>query len=330
MLNGCARTWERAVRARFYLAEAETKRNRWYRTQKSQCYARIGDAGINILETKRAEFDRECVTQQEKLSASLSALVDYHDSITYGFDLGQRYNVIEEVSNFISESKAFIHQIDVHIRDFKNRDVLVVEPSLDQTWQGSPPLQHEEQAIQSRLEEVDETLEEVHAELTFSHPRNVKEIVDEVFDARIDHLREVRDLEMQQTPLDLDIPLESRQQLKQVMNRWQEAESKLPKTISDISSLITENAQLSRRIEQLEKENVAHYETIAKVGGFTCDLCEPHADTVAGETCHRRSAPTDAEVTSRLGAVHTHWSPTSFGTFNASTASHWGTSAYYQ
>ncbi|KIK96811.1 hypothetical protein PAXRUDRAFT_278805 [Paxillus rubicundulus Ve08.2h10] len=90
------KAWERGVRTRFMLVEAEAKRDRWFRTQKSTSYVRIGEAGRRLLDAQRAECDKEVDIQKEKHSSAITSLVEFHDAITSNLDLGQRYNIGEE------------------------------------------------------------------------------------------------------------------------------------------------------------------------------------------------------------------------------------------
>ncbi|KAL4074420.1 hypothetical protein V8B97DRAFT_1868667 [Scleroderma yunnanense] len=263
------KTVERAVRARFHLHEAEINRDRWYRTQKSSCYARIGDKGIDILEEKRAEFDKEYFAQREKLHMAVGSLVEYHHSITSGIDLGQRCNISEETNRFIAECKVYTDQISTLIEDFKNRGVPMRDPSPMQIEQASSPSSDEWQILQRRVEEMEESLEQMDAELTMTRPVDVKEIVDKIFDRRLTKLHEARKQEVQkmaqESPPQIVIPPECLQKLEDSTRQWQQVEAKLPKAVEDIRNLILGNAQLTSRLEQLEKENVTYRETLAKL-----------------------------------------------------------------
>lgn len=263
------KTWERAVRAKFHLAEAELNRDRWYRTRKSPCYSRIGDAGINILESKHAEFDREYFAQREKLSLAVTALVDYQETVMSGYDLVQRYDISEETNRFIAESTAYARQIRTLIEDFKNRDVPMRDPSPSPSAGAGLPPDGEWEALQRRVEEMEESLEQIDAELTLSRPMDIRDMVDNVFDARMSELREARKQEVQRMATrarpEIVIPPDSLEKLEESATRWQEVERRLPKTIGDISDLIVGNAQFANRLEQLEKENVGHREALAKL-----------------------------------------------------------------
>ncbi|KAI6108996.1 hypothetical protein EV401DRAFT_1998522 [Pisolithus croceorrhizus] len=263
------KTWERAVRAKFHLAEAELNRDRWYRTRKSPCYARIGDAGIDILESKRAEFDREYFAQREKLSLAVNALVDYQETVMSGCDLVQRFDISEETNRFVAESTAYARQIRTLIEDFKNRDVPMRDPSPSPSARVSPPPTDEWEALQRRVEEMEESLEQIDAELTLSRPMDIRDMVDKVFDARVSELREARKQEVQkmatQVRPEVVIPPDSLEKLEESAERWREVEERLPKTIEDISGLIVGNAQFASRLEQLEKENAGHREVLAKL-----------------------------------------------------------------
>ncbi|KAI6022676.1 hypothetical protein EDC04DRAFT_2727761 [Pisolithus marmoratus] len=263
------KTWERAVRAKFHLAEAELNRDRWYRTRKSPCYARIGAAGIDILESKRAEFDREYFAQREKLSLAVNALVDYQETVMSGYDLVQRYDVGEETSKFLAESTAYAGQIRTLIDDFKNRDVPMRDPSPSSSTKASLPPSDEWEVLQKRVEKMEESLEQIDVELTLSRPMDIGDMVDKVFDARLSELREARQQEVQrlatQVRPEIVISPDSLKKLEECADRWREVEGRLPKTIEDISGLITGNAQFAYRLEQLEKENAGYREALAKL-----------------------------------------------------------------
>ncbi|KAI6028412.1 hypothetical protein F5J12DRAFT_805261 [Pisolithus orientalis] len=266
MFKEYIKTWERAVRAKFHLSEAELNRDRWFRTRKSPCYARIGDAGINILESKRAEFDREYFGQREKLSLAVNALVDYQETVMSDFDLSQRYDIGEETDRFIAESTAYARQIRTLIEEFKDRDVPMRDPSPSTTT-NLPST--EWGALQNRAEEMEESLEQIEAELTLSRPMDIRDIVDKVLDARLFELREARKQNVQKIAArvrpDIVIPPDSIEKMENCADQWREVEGKLSKTIEDISGLIVGNAQFKSRLEQLENENAEHREALTKL-----------------------------------------------------------------
>jgi len=266
-----SRTWERAVRARFHLSEAEINRDRWYRTQKSSCYARIGDKGIDILEAKRGEFDKEYFAQRDKLNTALTSLVEYHQSNMSSIDLGQRYNVSEETNRFIAESKAFASQISTVIEDLKSRDIPMRDVSPMQVEEGRSPPKDEWEILQRRVDEMGEIVEQMETEFAVTHASDsIRDTVDKVFDSKVAELREARKQEAQriaqESPPQIDIPPECLQKLEESANQWQQVEAKLPKAIEDIRSLIVGNAQLASTLDQLKKENIACRETLSKVG----------------------------------------------------------------
>ena len=266
------RVWERAVRARFHFSEAETNRDRWYRTQKSSYYARIGDKGIDILEDKREEFDKEYFLQRDKLHTALASLVEYHQSRMSCFDLGQRYQISEETNRYLAETKEYASQVSVLVEELKTRDVPMHDASAVQKERGSSTPTDEWQNLQRRVEEMEETLEQMDAEMTLTRPLDVREMVDKLFDHKVAELREARKLEAQkraqESPPQIVIPPECLQRLEQSMSQWQQVEAKLPKTIEDIRSLIVGNAELASTLDQLKKENATHRETLSKVSSY--------------------------------------------------------------
>lgn len=243
-------------------------RDRWYRTQKSPCYARIGNKGIDILEAKRAEFDNEYSVQRDKLNTAIKLLMEHHQSNMSSIDIGQRYNVSEETNRFVAESKAFASQISTVIEDLKNRDIPMRDGSPMQVEEGSSPPKDEWQILQRRVAEMEETVDLLGTEFTVS--LDVREMVDKIFDSKVAELLEARKQEAQrmaqESPPQIVIPPECLQKLDESANQWQQVEAKLPKAVEDIRSLIVGNAQLASTLDQLKKENVAYRETLSKVG----------------------------------------------------------------
>ncbi|KAI6167003.1 hypothetical protein EDD17DRAFT_1542360 [Pisolithus thermaeus] len=232
MLKEYIKTWERAVRAKFHLAEAELNRDRW-----------------------------EYFAQREKLSLAVNALVDYQETVMSGCDFVQRFDISEETNRFVAESTAYARQIRTLIEDFKNRDVPMRDPSPSPSARVSLPPTDEWEALQRRVEEMEESLEQIDAELTLSRPMDIRDMVDKLREAR---KQEVQKMATQVRP-EVVIPPDSLEKLEETADQWREVEGRLPKTIEDISGLIVGNAQFASRLEHLEKENTGHREVLAKL-----------------------------------------------------------------
>ena len=262
------RTWERGVRTRFLLAEAEAKRDRWFRTQKSACYARVGEAGRNRLDGQRAECDKEVSLQREKLSCAIKSLVDFHDTISSNLDLGQRYNVGEEVEKFITESKAFVDEVRAllvaHVlgdkNDVKSGDMRKHPSGADVTLYDS---------LQSQVRDLEERFDQVQTELTLRHQRDIRSEIDELLAVKIAALRGARQREKDRVALQprakIVIPPCAIENMKGTARQVEELDAKVPHTVEDIRVLLLRVDATTKRVSELEEELSVNKATYTKV-----------------------------------------------------------------
>lgn len=268
------RTWERAVRARFLLVEAEANRDRWFRTQKSACYARIGEAGRKRLDGQRAECDKEVNSQREKLSGAITSLVGFHDTISSNLDLGQRYNVGEETEKFISESRVFVDEARALLvarvlgdkDDVQSGDMQKRPSGADKTLIDS---------LQSQIRDLEDRFEQAQTELTLRHQRDIRSQMDELLTAKILALRVARQHEIdriasQQRP-EIVIPHSALKNMERTAQQVSEMETKVPHTVEDIRVLLFRVDAMTKRVSELVQEVSMNKETYQQVNsGVTC------------------------------------------------------------
>jgi hypothetical protein len=263
------RAWERGVRTRFMLVEAEAKRDRWFRTQKSASYVRIGEAGRQMLDAQRAECDKEVNLQREKHSSAITSLVEFHDAITSNLDLGQRYNISEEASRFVTQSKAFVDEV---------RSFFVVHGSKDNNdeKQGLSPTDYdastpnEFQTLLHQVRDLEERFEEAQTELTLRHPRDIRYEIDEKLNTTIAALRaahqsEVERIASQPRP-EIVIPPVALQKMEETARQVRKLDANMPPTVEDIRVLLLQVDATTKRVYSLEEEIAANKETYRKVG----------------------------------------------------------------
>ena len=275
-----ARAWERAVRAKFLLAEAEAKHDRWRRTQKSACYARIGEAGRDRLDGQRTEFHKECMAQSEKLSGAISLLMDFHDKLASNLDLGQRYNIGEEAQKFISESKAFVDE---------TRSLLVtrVLKEKDDGQPGDIQTQPSEadaipvNLLRNRILDLEERFEQAQTELTLRQQRNIRSEIDELLTAKIQALRAARQREIDRVASiprpEIVIPPNALKNMEGTAQQVSEMGTKVSHTVEDIRVLLFRVDAMTKRVSQLEEEVSMNKETYQKVGSGIIHWSETRA-----------------------------------------------------
>ena len=263
------RTWERAVRARFLLAEAEAKRDQWFRTQKSACYTRIGEAGRKRLDSQRAECDKEVNSQREKLSGAITSLVDFHDTLSSNLDLGQRYNVGEETEKFISESKAFVDEA----RSLLVARVLKDKDDVQSGNTQNPPsgaAAHID-SLRNQVRDLEERFEQAQTELTLRHQRDIRSEIDEILAAKIQGLRMARQHEIDRAASqpcpEIVIPPSAIKNMEGTAQQIGELETKVPHTVEDIRVLLFRVDAMTKRVNELEEEvsmNKETYQLVSK------------------------------------------------------------------
>ena len=262
------RTWERGVRTRFLLAEAEAKRDRWFRTQKSACYARIGEAGRNKLDAQRTECDKEVSLQREKLSGAITSLVGFHDTISSNLDLGQRYNIGEEVEKFITDSKAFVDEVRAllvaHVLRDKN-DVQTGDTQKHPSGADATLID----SLQSQVRDLEERFDQAQTELTLQHHRDIRCEIDELLATKIAALRVARRREMDriasQPRAEIVIPPRAIENMKGTARQVEELDAKVPHTVEDIRVLLLRVDATTKRVSQLEEELSVNKATYTKV-----------------------------------------------------------------
>ncbi|KAF8844953.1 hypothetical protein BDN67DRAFT_620500 [Paxillus ammoniavirescens] len=262
------KAWERGVRTRFMLVEAEAKRDRWFRTQKSACYARIGEAGRQMLDAQRAECDKDVNIQREKHSSAITSLVEFHDAITSNLDLGQRYNISEEASRFVTQSKAFVHEV---------RSFFVVHGSKDNNdeKQGLSPTEYdastpnEFQTLLHQVRDLEERFEEAQTELTLRHPRDIRCEIDEKLNTTIAALRAARQSELEriasQPRPEIVIPPVALQKMEETARQVRKLDADMPPMVEDIRVLLLQVGAATKRVYSLEEEIAANKETYRKM-----------------------------------------------------------------
>ncbi|KAF9227914.1 hypothetical protein BS17DRAFT_411526 [Gyrodon lividus] len=254
------------------LVEAEAKRDRWFRTQKSASYIRIGQAGRQKLDAQRAECDKEVSIHREKLSSAITSLIEFHDTISSNFDLGQRYNIGEEANRFITESRAFIDEVRAllveHVLKNKNH-----EPSGDQENLSSADkeasIPNEPQFLLRQVRDLEERLEEAQTELTLRHPRDIRSEIDEKLSVRIAALRAARQREVEriasQSRPEIAIPPVALQKMEETARQVSELDAKIPRTVEEIRVLLFRVDAATKRVNKLEEELSANKETYRKM-----------------------------------------------------------------
>lgn len=250
------------------LNEAEAKRDRWFRTQKSACYARIGDAGRKKLDGQRADFDKEVNSQKDKLSAAITSLVEFHDTVSSNLDLGQRYNISEETEKFIAESKAFVNEV---------RALLVANVLKDKNDSAAGMQKHPSgtdttfiDSLRSKVRDLEQRFDQAQTELTLRRPRDIRPEIDELLTTKIAALRTARLLEMERVAslprAEIVIPPDSLGKMEKTAQEARELDVKVPHTVEDIRVLLLRVAATTKRVNALEEELSASRATYTKVG----------------------------------------------------------------
>ncbi|KAF8559587.1 hypothetical protein OG21DRAFT_464982 [Imleria badia] len=249
------KTWERGVRARFLLAEAEVQRDRWFRTQKSACYARIGEAGRKRLDGQRAECDQEVSVQNQKLTSAITLLVQFHDRISSNLDLGQRYNIGEEAEKFITDSKAFVDEVRALLVAHVLKDKNDVQSGGTQEHGASVA---SIDSLQSQVQDLEERFDQAQTELTLRHQRDIRSEVDELLAARIATLRAARQREVDrvasQPRPEIVIPPSALEDIERMAQKVKELDAKVPQTVEDIRVLLLRVDATTKRVSELEEE----------------------------------------------------------------------------
>lgn len=262
------RTWERGVRARFLLTEAEAKRDRWFRTQKSACYARIGEAGRKRLDDQRAECDKEVNSQRERLSCAITSLVKFHNTISSNLDLGQRYNIGEETEKFIVESKAFVNEVRGLLVEHILRDKNDVQ-SDDTQKHPSEADATSIDSLRSQARDLEERFEQAQTELTLRHQRDIRAEIEELLTAKIADLRMARQCEIDrvasQPRPEIIIPPGALKNIEGTAQQVRELDAKVPRTVEDIRVLLLRVDATTKRVSELEEELSMNKQTYRKV-----------------------------------------------------------------
>ncbi|KIJ69384.1 hypothetical protein HYDPIDRAFT_24226 [Hydnomerulius pinastri MD-312] len=265
------KAWERGVRAKFLLADAEAKRDRWHRTQKSPCYTRIGEAGRKKLDAQRAEYDKEVSIQREKLSSAITSLVEFHDNMASNLDLGQRYNIGEEATRYLAESKGFIDEVRsllvTHVlkatspQSEKESDSNSPDEDISSTPEDLRLLLHQ-------IHDLEERLEEAQTELTLRHPRDIRAEIDEKLNVKLAALRAARQREVDRVASlprpEIVIPPAALQRMEETAQQVKALDAKLPQTVEDIRDLILQVNATKARVEKLEAEVAESRELVRK------------------------------------------------------------------
>lgn len=262
------RTWERGVRARFLLAEAEAQRKRWFDTQKSACYARIGEAGRKRLDGQRAECDQEASLQTEKLSCAITSLVQFHDKLSSKLDLGQRYNIGEETEKFITESKAFVNEVRALLVAHVLKDKSDIQSGDTQKHPSGPNVTLID-SLRSQVRDLEERFDQTQTELTLRHQRDIRSEIDELLNAKIAALRTARQREVDrvasQPRAEIVIPPTVLGDIERTAQQVRELDAKVPRTVEDIRVLLLRVDGTTKRVSELEEElsmNKAAYEKV--------------------------------------------------------------------
>lgn len=262
------RTWERGIRARFLLAEAEAKRGRWFRTQKSTCFARIGEAGRKRLDGQRTECDKEVNSQREKLSCAITSLVEFHNTISSNLDLGQRYNIGEETEKFIVESKAFVNEVRALLVKNVLQDKNDVQPGDTQKHSSEADATSID-SLQSRVRDLEERFEQAQTELTLRHQRDIRAEIEELLTAKIADLRVARQREVDRVASQLRpeiiIPPGALKNIEGTAQQVRELDAKVPRTVEDIRVLLLRVDATTKRVSELEEDLSMNKETYRKV-----------------------------------------------------------------
>ncbi|KAG9318492.1 hypothetical protein JVU11DRAFT_583 [Chiua virens] len=289
------KAWERGVRARFLLAEAEVKRDRWFRTQKSACYARIGEAGRKILDGQRAECDEQVNTQRERVSAAITSLVDFHDIIASNIDLGQRYNLGEEMKKFLTDSKAYVDEVRalivVHV--LKEKDD--AQPGDQKHSSGVVTALMD--SVQSQVRDLEERFEQTQTELTLRHQRDIRSEVNELFQAKIAESRAARQCEIDrvasQPRTEIVIPPDVLKDQEVMAQQVRELDAKVPQAVEDIRNLLLRVDATTKRVIDLEQEVSANKETYEKQKRDMVAERESAERKIDGELEHLRNKFTE-------------------------------------
>ncbi|KAH7889685.1 hypothetical protein F5I97DRAFT_1846280 [Phlebopus sp. FC_14] len=247
------KAWERAVRAQYLLVEAEAELERWYKTQKSAVYSRIGEAGRKKLDAHRANLDKEVLTNRDKRSSAIAALIDFHESISCSIDLSRRYDIIDEANEYLNEARAFID----HLRTLA-ADSAYPLPLRAQEYH-SPHQDHSAPrnsgdfiSLRQSILDLEERLEEAQTELTLRHPRDIATEVDEKLDAKLGAVhaarRSKKDHVNRVSKSRIVIPPHLLEKMEETANHVQKID-----------------AQTKQRVEKLELDTASTRELVARI-----------------------------------------------------------------
>jgi len=239
------------------LADAEAKRDRWFRTQKSACYARIGEAGRKRLDGQRTECDKEVSLQSQKLSHAITSLVAFHDTISSNLDLGQRYNIGEEAEKFIVESKAFVDEARALLVTHVLRDNNNVQPGDIQKHPSGANVTPID-SLRSQVRDLEWRFDQAQTELTLRHQRDIRSEIDELITAKIAALRMARQCEIDrvgsQPRAEIVIPPHALESIAGAVQQAMELDAKVPHTVEDIRVLLLRVDATTKRVSELEEE----------------------------------------------------------------------------
>lgn len=254
------------------LAEAEAKRDRWFRTQKSACYARIGEAGRKKLDGQRAECDNEVNSQKEKLSGAITSLVKFYDTISSNLDLSQHYNISEESNNFITESKAFVDEVRALLVEHVLRDKNS-EQSGDNQQQPSSADAASIDSLRCRVQDLEERFEQARTELTLRHQRDIHSEINALLTAKITNLRVARQHEIDRVashpPPEIVVPPGALKNTEGMTQQVRELDVKVLHAVEDIRVLLLRVDATTKRVSKLEEELSLNKDTYRKVNsGF--------------------------------------------------------------
>ncbi|KAG2144944.1 hypothetical protein BD769DRAFT_1418891 [Suillus cothurnatus] len=270
------RICDRAVRAKVDLAKAEAERQNWRRTQKSNNYSRIGEAGRNRLDGHRAELEKICAGHSDKLSQAISELAEIGDRLKSGIDYEQRYNIGTEVMRYSQEVGAWLSDI---------RPLLIANttqhppntdnptPSEDEPFEEPSTIQDGLDPLRSRLDKHEEILEELRTALTLESLNNPLATINNTIDKKIDVLRKDREEAKAQRaklpPPEVILPSEATGAIEDVSYRAAELSAAMEAPVNDVAQLLIRQNDLQKTQASFKAENEELKESIAKLAETT-------------------------------------------------------------
>ncbi|KAG1891027.1 hypothetical protein F4604DRAFT_1703910 [Suillus subluteus] len=266
------RICDRAVRAKVDLTKAEAERQNWRRMQKSTNYSRIGEAGRNRLDGHRAELEKICAGHSDKLSQAISELAEVGDKLKSGIDYEQRYNIGPEVTRYAEEVGAWISDI----RQLLIANTTQHPPNTDQ------PTSHEDEpseepstipdglnALRSRLDKQEETLEELRTALTLESSNNSLATINNTIDKKIDVLRkdraEAKAQRAKLPPPKVILPPEATGAIEDVSRKAAELSAAMEAPVNDVAKLLIRQNDMQKTQASFKTENEELKESIAKL-----------------------------------------------------------------